>query len=151
MKLHLPMTLLAALLACLSTPHAATAAELTWTGAEGNNVWTLNGTPDSSPWNGNAVYTDEDTVIFGTLEGQTLVEALISSTVTPAGLTFNSDTTSYTLKGTGAMAGGGTLSKSGTSTLRLETSNTNFSGTINLDGGVLELGADGVLGTGKIV
>ena len=150
MKLHLPMTLLAALLASLSLPPSATAAELAWAGTAGNNVWTLNGTPDDSPWADNAVYTDADTVIFGTIDGQDLVEVLLSGTVTPAGLTFNSDTTNYTLKGDGALAGNGPLTKSGTSTLRLETLNPGFSGTINLNGGVLELGADGVLGTGKI-
>ena len=151
MKLHLPMTLLAALLACLSSTHSATAAELTWAGTTGNNIWTLNGAPADSPWADQAVYTDADTVIFGTVEEQDLLDVIISGTVTPAGLTFNSDVTSYVLKGDGILAGSGTLNKSGISTLRLETANTNFSGTINLDGGILELGADGVLGTGKIV
>ena len=150
MKLHLPMTLLAALLASFSLTPSAMGAELTWAGTAGNNVWTLDGTPDDSPWADNAVYTDADTVIFGTVDGQDLMEVLISGTVTPAGLTFNSDTTNYTLKGDGALAGNGPLTKSGTSTLRLETLNPGFSGTINLNGGFLELGADGVLGTGKI-
>ena len=150
MKLHLPMTLLAALLASFSLTPSATAAELAWAGTAGNNVWSLNGTPDDSPWADNAVYTDADTVIFGTIDGQDLVEVILSGTVTPAGLTFNSDTTNYTLKGDGALAGNGPLTKSGTSTLRLETLNPGFSGTINLNGGFLELGADGVLGTGKI-
>ncbi|MEI3558038.1 MAG: autotransporter domain-containing protein [Akkermansia muciniphila] len=150
MKLHLPMTLLAALLASFSFSPSATAAELTWAGTTGNNVWTLNGTPDDSPWADNAVYTDTDTVIFGTVDGQDLLEVIISGTVTPAGLTFNSDTTSYVLKGDGALGGNGVLNKSGTSTLRLETLNSNFSGNINLNGGILELGADGVLGTGKL-
>lgn len=150
MKLHLPMTLLAALLACLSSTHSATAAELTWAGTTSNNIWTLNGSPADSPWVDQAVYTDADTVIFGTVEGQDLLDVIISGTVTPAGLTFNSDVTSYVLKGDGILAGSGTLNKSGISTLRLETLNPGFSGNINLNGGVLELGADGVLGTGKI-
>lgn len=150
MKLHLPVTLLAALLASFSLSNSVMAAELTWAGTGDNNVWTLNGAPDDSPWTGNAVYSDADTVIFGAVDGNALVEVLISGTVTPAGLTFNSDTTNYTLKGNGALAGSGALNKSGTSTLRMETLNPNFSGTINLNGGILELGADGVLGNGKI-
>lgn len=44
MKLHLPMTLLAALLASFSLTPSATAAELAWAGTAGNNVWSLNGT-----------------------------------------------------------------------------------------------------------
>ena len=58
MKLHLPMTLLAALLASFSLTPSAMGAELTWAGTAGNNVWTLDGTPDDSPWADNAVYTD---------------------------------------------------------------------------------------------
>ena len=150
MKLHLPMALLTALLASLSLPHSAAAAELIWGGTEDNNVWTLDGTAENSPWADNAVYTDADTVIFGTVDGKDLLEVIISGTVSPAGLTFNSDTTSYVLKGDGALAGNGTLTKSGTATLRLEALNPNFSGNINLNGGILELGANGVLGNGKI-
>ena len=105
MKLHLPMTLFGSSPRMSFHPHAATAARQPGQGRKAITLtWTLNGTPDSSPGTGTPFTRMRIPSYSEPWRDRHLLKPLISSTVTPAGLTFNSDT-SYTLKGTGAMAG----------------------------------------------
>ena len=69
--------------------------------------------------------------------------------VAPGDMTFNHNAIDYTVSGSGAITGGGSLTKSGSGMLSMSTANT-FSGGATLTSGRLRIGNTLTLGTGAI-
>ncbi len=73
----------------------------------------------------------------------------LNTTVAPLAMNVNS-TIDYTISGSGAISGTSvSLTKSGTGTLNLQTANT-YSGGTTINGGTINLGSTGTLGTGTV-
>ena len=123
-----------------------TAASLLWRGTNGAN-W------DTSTvnWaNGAAadIYYNLDAVTFDNT-GANASGVTLGAVLTPAAITVNSSQ-NYSFGGTGALAGGGPLTKFGSGTLSLATANNSYAGAINLYGGSLAPGVAGALGNGAL-
>ena len=123
-----------------------TAASLLWRGTNGVS-W------DTSTFNwanGSAadLYFNLDTVTFDNT-GANAAGVTLGTVLTPAAITVNA-TQNYAFGGTGALAGGGPLTKLGSGALSLATANTNYGGAINLYGGTLAPGVAGALGNGAL-
>jgi fibronectin-binding autotransporter adhesin len=120
-----------------------------WTGS-GNGQWT---TAVQSPknWKTNVAtdFINGDGVTFNdTAPGSTTVT--LAGTVVPSSVLFNHSTAKdYSLTGAGAITGAGLLTKSGTGTLTIGTTN-NYSGGTIINGGVLDLLTGGTLGSGAV-
>ena len=135
----------------LTVAGARAAANLTWAGDTANglaNAWNiittsnwLNGASLDTYYNGDtANFTDAGTNISGTINQPTL-----AVTVNPAAVNFNA-TNSYSLTGSGAIAGNCGITKSGSGTLALQTANSYSGGTL-VNGGVLAIGSVSALGS----
>ena len=99
------------------------------------------------------VYLNTDKVIFGdtypiTAGNANVVNATIdlTTTVTPAAVTFNNTAINYTLGGTGSIGGATGLTKSGTGALTITNANT-FTGNTVISGGYVEMQHADALGT----
>ena len=130
---------------------------LSWnSGGSGSGTWDIN---DST----NLIWHDAtatpayyqqsavgDQVVFDDVSGDIAAPTIVTlnSIVTPASFTVNNSTYPYTISGSGAIAGGTGLSKSGGSTLTLSTVNT-YSGNTTISGGGLTIGGAGQLGGGS--
>ena len=128
-----------------ATPGASYATNYLWTGAVNGNWdaaaanWRTNGVP--------AVFQDGCAVVFDdTALSNTTVN--LSATRTPALVTVNNSAQTYTISG-GAIAGAGSLNKSGAGALTLSGANT-FSGGVTHSGGTLTIGNAAALGTGML-
>ncbi len=120
-----------------------------------SHSWAAPGTAGTWDANVTNAWTSTDNRFFNldavTLGGAAANTAVtLNSVVTPAGITDNSTAGGYTISGTGGIAGYGTLTKSGTSTLTLTTNNNQagnaFSGDVQITGGTLLTGNGGALG-----
>ncbi len=113
---------------------------MTW---DVNNFFNWNNGSNASTFvNGNAV-TFNDT-------NNTHYTVTLNTTVSPGSVTVNNSSGNYSISGTGTIAGTGSLTKSGTATLTLSTANT-YTGGTNINGGVLNVGSSGALGTTGVV
>lgn len=119
-------------------------ADLTWRGASGSQ-WDV---VSSARWNageaekfyqGDAV-TFDDTAATGNVS--------VDATVYPALITVNNATLAYNFTGVGGISGGTSITKNGTGTMTLTNANCDFTGQVNINGGVFKLGAD--MGSGAI-
>lgn len=120
---------------------------LTWSGGTSgsSDTWDTFG---NANWNANAdVFQPGDTVTFDDTAG-VATTVNINGSVIPANTTVDSDTNNYTFA-SGDIGGNGTLTKSGTSTLILETGHSYSGGTI-VNGGILDIGDPGTAGTGAV-
>lgn len=89
-----------------------------------------------------------DSVIFDdSATGSTAVS--LNTTVTPVSITVSNSTQDYSISGTGAINGGGGISKSGSASLTVATAN-GFSGGVQLNGGTLNVNHNQALGTGTL-
>ena len=135
----------------LTIAGARPAANLTWVGDTANgaaNAWDI--LTSSNWWNSTHLdlYYDGDTVNFtdaGTNVSGTINEPTLDVTVNPAAVTFNT-TNDYSLTGAGTVAGSASLTKSGSGSLTLQTANSYTGGTV-VNGGLLQLGNSGALGS----
>lgn len=143
------------------TLDTATAGQLkfTYTGAASGNLnWSSTNSSDwdvvnSLNWTNTGTsstdrFYQNDTVTFDNTSGlQTSV--VVNTTILPGSVVVNSDSTgnNYTFSGTGGLGGGSSLTKSGTSTLTLSTSNS-YTGATSITGGTLQL--NGSLGGSAI-
>lgn len=130
------------------------ASELTYTGT-GGKIWDLRNTAawTSSAAHDSTLFFSEDSVIFTTLSGVanetvSLVGALLPTAVTVSGTT-NYTFTSGNNGADGTIAGAATLSKTGSSTLTVNTMNT-YTGATTISGGRLIVGTNGALGTSAV-
>ncbi len=119
-------------------------ADLVWTGANGTN-WNYSATNWS--WVGGLVnYQDSDRVVFNDTAATNVVS--ITNLLTPASVAVNS-TKNYAFSGTGSIRGTNALTKSGTGTLTITTTNS-YSGGTYVNAGTLNLNANTAIGTGPI-
>lgn len=122
---------------------AGVSASLVWTGATNGN-WS-NTAPDEN-WNNLTTpdsqdrFFNSDTVTFADLPSPGPVAVDITNTVSPGLVTINNSAagTAYTLGGTGQISGVGSLVKSGTGTLAITGDAHDFTGTVQLNGGMVE-------------
>ncbi|MDP0491873.1 MAG: autotransporter-associated beta strand repeat-containing protein [Verrucomicrobiota bacterium JB023] len=120
-------------------------ANLVWTGQ--SNIWDVATTEN---WTLDGVSTSfliGDSVTFDDTAASGSVS--LDTEVTPDSITIDNDTLDYDLTGTGSI-GGNALSKSGSASLTLGTSNTYSGGTL-IDGGQVIVSAMDALGTGDVV
>ncbi len=133
-----------------------------WSGAV-NNLWDVTSdstgnTGGTANWQTSATSTPTryieagagqiDSVIFDdTAAGSTSV--ILNNSVTPVAVTFNNSSKNYSVSGTGAINGSGSISKTGTGSLTLETAN-GFSGGVQLNSGTLNVNHNTALGTGSL-
>ena len=119
-------------------------ADLTWTGAGGTN-W--NQTATNWTWVGGLVnFQNLDRVKFDDTSAVNGVN--IPGTVTPGSVTVNSSK-NYAFSGAAGIGGTGKLTKSGSGTLTLSTTNT-YSGGTYIDGGTLNLTTSAGIGSGAV-
>jgi autotransporter-associated beta strand protein len=128
---------------------AYTAVNLTWNNGPGGGNgtswdttsanWSIASTADN--------YTDGANVTFNDANnGHYLVT--LNAQISPASVTFNSAGT-YTLSGSGGIAGAGSLTKSGTGALYLNVADS-FTGGTTVNAGSAIVGVTGALGTGPV-
>ncbi len=138
-----------------------------WTGAQSTNWDVDNGTGTGTQnWqevnSGNATRylqgsNGNDSVLFDDTAAADKTTINLTSTLTPAYVTVNNSTLTYTFQGAGKLSGNTTLLKEGTGTLILANSGANdYSGMTKINAGTLQVG-DGVtagvgqLGTGGVI
>jgi len=132
-------------------------ASLVWQGDFVNgsaNAWDINTTTN---WLNGGIpdyYFDLDAVSFtdvGTNQSGTINQPTLDVTVNPKSVTFNA-TNNYTLSsptGLGVIAGTGSLTKTNTGTVSIQTTNTYSGGTV-VQAGILQAYSGGALGTGPV-
>ncbi|HZS55986.1 MAG TPA: polysaccharide lyase family protein, partial [Bryobacteraceae bacterium] len=115
---------------------------LKWSGTAGTawDLASINWLSGATP----VAYEDADTVTFD--DSGATGTVVLSGTMTPAVVTFNNSTLSYTLSGA-AISGSTSLVKSGTGTVTLSSTNT-YSGPTIVNSGTLVVTKAGVLGSG---
>jgi autotransporter-associated beta strand protein len=119
-----------------------TADSLTWKGTTA--VWDVNST---SNWKSGTLDPEKfynlDSVLLD--DTATNFAPTLAVTASPSSVTFNNSANDYTLTGAGGIAGAATLTKSGTSTVILSTTNT-YTGAVTINGGTLRAGSASALG-----
>jgi autotransporter-associated beta strand protein len=125
-----------------------------WTGLDNGN-WQVGSTGANKNWKlvtaGTATdYIELDNVLFDdTATGTTSVD-ISTASVSPSATTFNNSTKNYTLGSVGGFGiQTGFLTKSGTGSLTINTSNS-FTGGTTFNGGLLNLGNAAALGNGPL-
>ena len=119
----------------LTVPVTRSAGAVTWSGST-SGIWDIATTQNWKLAGSPAVFVSGDTISFDdTGAARPAVTLNVANPV--AGLSF-SGSTNYTLSGSGAIAGVGGLTKSGTSTVTLNTTNS-FTGPVSIIGGVLAI------------
>lgn len=118
-----------------------------WTGAN-STAWNTTTTNFKlSGTNGNTQFLANDVVFFHDSPANSTVD-VSGADVSPLAVTFDGDTTAYTLQGTHGIAAG-TLTKSGGATLTIANTNTT-TGAVALNGGVTSISQSGGLGSGAL-
>ncbi len=113
-----------------------------------NLVWKSGATPTATYYQqGTGLLNDQ--VVFADTYITANPAVALNSTVTPAGVTFNNSTYSYTLSGTGGISGATALLKSGTNAVTLSTPNTYTGGTV-INAGTVNTGVAGGLGNAGV-
>jgi len=125
---------------------------LTWN--TGSGTWDIGVTSDwLDALNNSTTYQQVgslgDNVLFNDSGTGPSITVTLNTNVIPSSVTFNDTANSYTLSGTGSVRGVGSLTKSGSGTVTLSTTNT-FAGGINLNGGTTVFSTIGNLGSGNI-
>ena len=117
-------------------------------GEVGELVWNGPGDWDlltTTPWGGGESFFQVDSVLFDDTAADGMVN-LVGSLM-PGAIVVNNDTLAYRFAGTGSIDGSGSLLKQGPGTLSIDTAN-GYGGGTRIEGGVVEVGAVGALGTG---
>ncbi len=118
--------------------------DLTWVGTSA--AWDIATTANFNDGVAAAKFTQGDNVTFD--QTGTTTSVVLTGTLTPSSVTVNANK-DYTFGGSGSLAGGMSLSKSGTGKLTLSGSNT-YTGGTDVTGGSLVLGNVAGAGTGPI-
>lgn len=116
--------------------------KLTASVTTGTRTWnTTNGTWDigvSTPWaEGDQKFFNADTVIFNEPTAPSLVT--LSGTLLPASVTVTNNSNTYTFGGSGSISGLTSLTKSGSGTLVITTTNS-YTGVTTINAGTLQIG-----------
>lgn len=112
---------------------------LTWAG--GNGVWDTS----SANWvGGTTIYSSGDNVLFDDTASSTLVD--VSIPVSPSLMIVSNNVQNYQFYDLG-ISTSSTLTKAGSGTLEFTSANNNFTGPIDIRGGVLSVGAGGNFGS----
>jgi len=126
--------------------------QVTW--AVGNQTWDTVTANWTNVLLGGALTTyanGEQAILDDTASGASPITVTLSSTINPTNVTANLTNKNYTLSGTGAISGSGSLVKNGTGTLTVSTTNSFTGGTV-VKAGILQLGTPNALGTtGSVV
>lgn len=120
-------------------------ANLTWVGGAGGNAWDVN---TSTNWSGmpDQKFFQLDSVTFDDTSATGNSNVTLTGTLRPGAVAVNASTNNFTLAGSGLITGGGGLTKSGTSTLTLNTANS-YTGLTTISAGTVKLGNATALGT----
>jgi fibronectin-binding autotransporter adhesin len=120
-----------------------TVGNLTWVGGQASNAWDVKTTTN---WAGasDSLFYNTDQVTFDNSSANTTVN-IASSGVMPGAIIVNS-TQNYVFAGTGKITGGTSLTKAGSGSLTINTSN-DFTGPITINGGKIILGSVAALGS----
>ncbi len=122
-------------------------ATLTWTGTAGH-AWDISQTANWSQGGAPHRYWNGDHVVFDdTAAGSPVIG--IADTVTPGSVLVNNDAVSVELTGPGSIAGSCGLTKNGSGTLTVATTNA-YAGGTRINAGSLVVAAEGALGTGDV-
>ncbi len=116
---------------------------LTWQGGTLGNLWDIG---SATNWLGNSgadAFFQGDAVLFGS-SGSTAPPVNLGGALAPASVTV-SNTTAYTISGPGRLSGGAFITKLGSGSLTLETSN-DYSGIMLVQEGTLLIGNSAALG-----
>ena len=124
-------------------------ASLIWAGDGTSNVWDITTTANFLNNGSRDVYYQGDTVTFND-SGSNSPAIAISGTLLPGAVTVNNSATAYTFGGTGSIAGGGALTKSGNGSLSITNANS-YTGGTTLNAGQLNINNASALGTGTLV
>ncbi len=115
-----------------------------------NTLWKNSApTPAATYYQETGNQFQDDQVVFGDTYITANTTVTLNSTVTPANVIFNNSTYNYTNTGTGAIAGGTTVTKNGTASVTLSTPNTYVGGTV-INQGTVNTGVAGGLGTAAV-
>lgn len=131
----------------VTTGNGAPPQVLTW--VVGNDTWDINSTANWDNINGTLVtFLNGESVLFNDgATGTSPFAVELDSTVNPAGITVNDTLASYTIQGSGTIAGTNAMVKSGTGSLILGLNNGNtYSGGTYVNAGTLQISADNNLG-----
>ncbi len=121
--------------------------DLVWKGDGAGNVWDLALTPNWLYGTNLSVFTNLDTVTFDDT-GSNQVPVTLVGVLAPVAMTVDA-AINYTLGGTGWLAGSMPLTKAGTGTLTINTTNM-FSSPATLTLGTVVLGNGSALGSGAV-
>jgi fibronectin-binding autotransporter adhesin len=115
----------------------------TWSTATLSNPknWVLNSSPGTP-----TDFITNDSVLFNDSASGTTTVDISGANVNPGAVTFNNTTKNYTLTGTHGIAGSTGLTKTGTGTLTIGTTNS-FTGPVNLSAGTVSVASLGNSGT----
>ena len=120
-------------------------ASLVWQGGQNGNVWDINATPNWLNGVASDIFFNGDKVLF--TDAGAVNPPALATTVIPGSVTFsNNSPNDYTLSGIGAIAGPGSLTKSGSAMLTIYNTNKYTGGTM-LTGGTLSLAVVNALGS----
>jgi autotransporter-associated beta strand protein len=118
-------------------------ANLVWKGTA-NGTWDIFNTGNWFNTATGAKFTDSALVVFDDTGANTSIT--LNQSVVNSSTTFNNSSLTYTISGTGAIAGQGPLTKSGTGTAILATNNT-YTGGTTINAGTLQIGNGGTVGS----
>ncbi len=121
--------------------YSITTGQRTWNAATPGN-WNL--LTDANWVEGDKKFANGDVAVLDDTATNGTITLL--GTILPGSVTFNNNTTPYSLSGTGTLAGGTSLVKNGTGTLILNTANS-YSGITSVNAGVLNIQNAGALGS----
>ncbi len=124
---------------------AAAAGVRTWD--TGDGIWNNEGLLTN--WSGgDQVYMQGDQVIFDAMAANTTIT--LTSLLSPSVVTVENPANSYTFIGSGGFTGTGMIHKNSSGVLEIGTSNANFQGTLNINGGIFRLIDGGTWGLSPI-
>jgi autotransporter-associated beta strand protein len=118
-------------------------ASLLWVGYGVANNWDLKTTSDWKNGGATDIFYNLDSVIFDDT-GSAAPAVNVIGTIMPGTITVNNSTKNYTFSGNGAITGGASLTKQGSSSLTLAGTGTNdFTGPITVNGGQVTISGSG--------